>query len=250
MANELEQQSPGTVLITGSAKRLGAAMALGLAEDGWNVVIHYRSSETKAHGVVDAVRATGRGAWCLEADLMDSDDCTALVPRAAKLAGGLDALICNASFFTTSTVFDATPQEFHNHMQMHAVAPTLLGRAFHALPRARHILNLLDSRITGPDEEHLAYHLSKRVLADLTRSMALAFAPRIAVNAIAPGAMLPGPGQDPSDFAALGETVPQRKTGAPGDIARAARYLLSTSFITGQVLYVDGGRHLQGKPHG
>ena len=135
-------------------------------------------------------------------------------------------------------------------MQVHAVAPALLGRALYLRPEARHLVNLLDSKITGPDPEHLPYHLSKRMLADLTRVMARSFAPRLAVNAIAPGAMLPATGGDPSEFAALADTVPLGRTGRPEDVARAARYILESDFVTGQVLFVDGGRHMEGDLYG
>ena len=130
------------------------------------------------------------------------------------------------------------------------MAPLLLARAFSELPEARQILNLLDSKISGPDEEHLAYHLSKRMLADLTRSMALTFAPRIAVNGLAPGAVLPADGKSLEQFAALAQEIPMRRTGTPEDISAAALFLLTSEFVTGQIMFVDGGRHLHGKLYG
>ena len=242
--------SPGTVLITGAARRLGAALALELASAGWDIVLHYRSSATEAEELAQLIEAGGRRAFCLAADLEDPDACRALVPRAAAAAGGLSALVNNASIVPASGLFDFEPEDLARNVQLHAVAPTLLARALHERDEARHVLNMLDSKITGPDEEHVPYHLSKRMLADLTRLMAWQFAPRVAVNAIAPGAVLPPVGGDPVAFAALAESVPLRKTGEARDVAQAARYILASEFVTGQVLFVDGGRHLRGKLYG
>ncbi len=245
-----EPSLPGRVLITGAARRLGAAMATALADAGWDVVLHYRRSAAEAEELAHEIEARGRRAWCLDADLAEVDHCRGLVPRAAEAAGGLEALINNASIFPASTLEDFEPEELFGNVQVHAVAPALLGRALYLRPEARHLVNLLDSKITGPDPEHLPYHLSKRMLADLTRVMARSFAPRLAVNAIAPGAMLPATGGDPSEFAALADTVPLGRTGRPEDVARAARYILESDFVTGQVLFVDGGRHMEGDLYG
>ncbi|MFT7484895.1 MAG: pteridine reductase, partial [Candidatus Paceibacteria bacterium] len=156
----------------------------------------------------------------------------------------------NASIFPDSTIFDVTAKDIQDCVQLHVTAPTLLGQAMWKQEEARQIVHMLDSKVTGPDDEHHAYHLSKRMLGDLTRVMARAFAPRIAVNAIAPGPVLPAVHSDPSRFAALASSVPMQTTGQPTDVAAAARYLLDSSFVTGQTLYVDGGRHLEGNLYG
>ena len=225
-------------------------MAMELADAGWDVVLHYRRSAAEAEELAHQIESRGRKAWCVDADLAEVEHCRDLVPRAAEAAGGLEALINNASIFPASTLDDFEPEELFDNVQLHAVAPALLGRALYLRPEARHLVNLLDSKITGPDPEHLPYHLSKRMLADLTRVMARSFAPRVAVNAIAPGAMLPATGGDPSEFAALADTVPLGRTGRPEDVARAARYILESDFVTGQVLFVDGGRHMEGDLYG
>jgi NAD(P)-dependent dehydrogenase (short-subunit alcohol dehydrogenase family) len=225
-------------------------MALELARGGWDVVLHYRSSASEAEELAQRIEALGRRAFTLRADLEQPEPCRELVPRAARAAGGLSALVNNASIFPASTLLDFEPEDLMRNVQLHAVAPTLLARALAARPEARHVLNILDSKITGPDQEHVAYHLSKRMLAALTRIMAVQLAPRIAVNAIAPGALLPATGADPAKFDALAATVPMRKTGNPRDVARAARYILESEFVTGQVLYVDGGRHMEGNLYG
>jgi pteridine reductase len=240
----------GTVLITGGARRLGAAIARKLGAAGWDVVVHYRSSQAPAEQLVQELKSGGAQAWAVSGDLSDPKSCSALVDSAVETSGGLDALVCNASIFDSSTLFDLKAEDIQENVQMHAVAPLLLARRFAELPTARHVLNLLDSKITGPDDEHFAYHLSKRMLADLTRSMAVALAPGVAVNGVAPGAVLPAPGKSQAEFDALAQGVPLERTGTPEDIASAAHYLLTSEFVTGQVLFVDGGRHLQGNLYG
>jgi pteridine reductase len=242
--------TPGTVLITGGARRLGAALARELGKAGWDVVVHYKSSREPAEELVQELKDMGRRAWAVRADLSDPESCAPLIETAANLSGGLEALVCNASIFDASTLFDLSAKDIQDNVQIHATGPLLLARRFSELPSARQILNLLDSKITGPDDEHFAYHLSKRMLADLTRSMAVALAPRVAVNGVAPGAVLPAPGKSQEEFDALAQDVPMKRTGSPGDITTAALYLLTSEFVTGQVLFVDGGRHLQGNLYG
>jgi pteridine reductase len=242
--------TPGTVLITGGAKRLGAAIGLALAGAGWDVVVHYRHSQAPAEELCEEIRGLGRRAWAVAADLADPEQCSSLIPRAVDLAGGLEALISSASIFPSSTVFDVTAADIQKNIQVHAVAPLQLAQALWQRPEARHIVHMLDSKVTGPDNEHVGYHLSKRMLSDLTRMLARAFAPRVAVNAIAPGAILPAIDGDPARFATLASGVPLQKTGQARDITQAALYLLSSQYVTGQTLYVDGGRHMEGNLYG
>jgi pteridine reductase len=242
--------SPGTVLITGGAQRLGAAMGMELARAGWDVVVHYRHSQVPAEELCEQIRGLDRQAWAVAADLADPEQCSSLIGRAVELAGGLEALICNASIFPSSTVFNVTAADIQQNVQVHAIAPLQLAQALWQRPEARHIVHMLDSKVTGPDREHVGYHLSKRMLSDLTRMLAQAFAPRIAVNAIAPGAILPAIDSDPARFAALASEIPLQTTGQARDITQAALYLLSSQYVTGQTLYVDGGRHMEGDLYG
>ncbi|MFT7668494.1 MAG: pteridine reductase [Planctomycetota bacterium] len=249
--NDSGDARPGSIaLITGGARRLGAAMARTLADHGWDIVIHHRSSAKEAESLAEELRGLGRRAWTIEADLSSPGECKELVPRAVELAGSLSALVNNASIFPCSHFTNFEAQAVHDNVQLHAIAPALLAREFAKLASARHVLNMLDSKITGPDDEHFAYHLSKQLLASLTSIMARELAPQIAVNALAPGAMLPAAGVADQKFADLANTVPMKKTGTPADIASAAVFLLGSQFITGQVLFVDGGRHLEGQIYG
>jgi len=212
------------------------------------VVIHYHRSADDAEAVAEAVRRHGRRAWTLQADLADAAD--DVIGRAADLAGPIDVLVNNASIFPTGLITETTAADLLLNVRVHAVAPLLLSRALAAQGRGGHIVNLLDARITDYDRHHAAYQLSKRMLADLTRMLAVELAPSIAVNAVAPGLILPPPGEDDSYLERFAHTNPLNRHGDPADIAAAVLYLLSSTFITGQTLYVDGGRHLRGSMYG
>jgi len=233
-------------LVTGAAKRLGRAITLALAASGAEVVVHYNRSEAEAMALVEDIRRLGRQAWPLAADLAHADQADGLVDRAASLAGRVGILVNNASIFPTGRITEARADDILANVQLHAIAPLLLSRRFAAQAIDGHIVNMLDSRIHDYDREHAAHHISKRALFTLTRMLALELAPRIAVNAVAPGLILPPAGEDESYLQQLASTNPLNRHGDEGDIADAVMFLLGSRFITGQVIYVDGGRHIKG----
>jgi len=235
-----------TLLVTGAARRIGRAIALATGEAGADVVVHYHHSADEAADVAETIRRRGRRAWALQANLADSDAAEALIGRAVDLAGPIDILVNNASIFPTGLITETTGEDLLANVRVHAVAPLLLSRALADQGRPGHIVNLLDARITDYDRRHAAYQLSKRMLADLTRMLAVELAPAIAVNAVAPGLILPPPGADDSYLERFAHTNPLNRHGDPADIARAVLYLLGSTFVTGQILYVDGGRHMRG----
>jgi pteridine reductase len=239
-----------TALVTGAAKRLGRATALALAENGVNVVLHYGTSRAEAESAAKEIRRKRVKAWTVAADLADPDQTRGLVAHAVDLAGPLDFLVSNASIFTPSHLTDFTLDDLTVNVQVNAVAPLLLARAFVAQKREGAVVNFLDSRIADYDREHAAYHLSKRMLHTLTKMMALEFAPRVRVNAVAPGLILPPPGQDESYLRKFRTTNPLQRIGLPAGVADAVLFLLRSEFVTGQVIYVDGGRHLKGNVYG
>ena len=239
-----------TALVTGATKRIGRQIVLALADAGVNVVVHYRELAGDAEKLCEELRTRGVKAWHIEADLENLEDSRQLFSRVAALAGPVELLVNNASQFLPSTVQDMDFAGLMRHMQVNVWAPFVISREF-----ARHaghgkIVNLLDSRITGFDRSHVAYILSKRLFAVLTEMMAREFAPGITVNGIAPGLILPPPGKDPGWLDELAKTVPLKCHGDPGDIADAALYLLKSDFVTGQIIFVDGGRHLMEQDHG
>ncbi len=236
-----------TALVTGAARRLGRATALALADNGADVVIHYRGSADEAGDVAEQVRRIGRRAWCVQADLADPAAAGELVGRARDAAGTVDVLVNNASIFPADTVTDFTPAALDENVRVNALAPLLLCRAFADGGNAGHVVNFLDSRFVDYDRAHAAYHLSKRMLASLTRMLALELAPAVQVNAVAPGLILPPPGEDESFLEANAHTNPLNRYGSPAEIADAVLLLVRTRFITGQVIFVDGGRHMKGR---
>ncbi len=242
--------SGSAALVTGAAKRIGRAIALALAGRGAAVAIHYRSSAEEAAGVAEQIRAAGGVAGCVQADLADPDQARDLLARAERELAPVDILVNNASIFPSDTVTDFTPERLHESVNVNALSPLLLGRALAAGGRDGQIVNLLDCRILDCDRTHAAYHLSKRMLFTLTRMMALEFAPRVRVNAVAPGLILPPPGTDEGFGERMASTNPLGRCGHVDDVANAVLFLLASDFVTGQVIYVDGGRHMGGAVYG
>lgn len=239
-----------TALITGGAKRLGRAVALGLAREGVNVVIHYRQSANEAEALVDEIKSEGVGAWGISADLEHPTEAADLFARAETSAGAIDILINNASIFPSDRLTEVTGESITSNVRVNALAPLLLSRSMARLGRTGSIVNFLDARIGDYDSSHVSYHLSKRMLFSLTRMMAVEFAPSLRVNAVAPGLVLPPEGNDVSYLEGLSSSNPLRTYGSPADVVATVLFLLSNRFITGQVIYVDGGRHMLGGVYG
>jgi len=236
-----------TALVTGGARRLGREIALGLARNGANVVVHFFTSDAAAESLVEEIESLGPSAWPLAADLADATGTEQLFTRAVERAGPIQILINNASVFPADRITEFSASDLWQNIQVNAFAPLVLARHFARQGIAGNIVNLLDCRFTDYDADHAAYHLSKRMLASLTSMLALEFAPLVRVNGIAPGLILPPAGKDTSYLEALSATNPLQRHGAPADIVTAVDYLLRSDFVTGQILYVDGGRHLRGR---
>jgi len=233
-----------TALVTGAARRIGRAIALALAARGVHVVIHYHTSgDDLAEEVADEARRLGVRAWKVKGDLAEEASAEGIFSEALKLAGSIDFLVNNASVFPLSRCRDLSPKELSDTLDVNAVAPFILSRALAADAEAGAIVNLLDVRIRGYDRSHVAYQISKKVLKELTEAMAIEYAPRIRVNAVAPGLILPPEGEDESYLARRG------RPGQVEDVTEAVIFLLSQAYITGQVLFVDGGQGLEGDSH-
>ncbi len=237
-----------TALVTGGARRLGRAMVEVLAARGARVVVHYGSSADQANQLVDTLRAQGGHAWALQADLADAIRVESLLGEAADLAGGpVDVLINNASIFPADTLAEVTPESLATNMQIHAMAPLSLARAMARKCTRGDVINMIDARAVDFDRQHASYHLSKRTLATLTKMLARELAPAIRVNGICPGLILPPPGEDHRYLENLAHTNPLNAHGRRDDITRAMLFLLESPFVTGQMLFIDGGRHLKGR---
>lgn len=234
-----------TALITGGARRIGRETALALAEQGVGVVIHYNRSEGEARQVAAEIKVKGAKAWTVRADFRHPPDYQSLIARTRAVTGGrLDILINNASIFPAERLGELTWPGLSADLQVNAWVPLTLSREFARGLARGGIINLHDTRLKGFDFRHSGYILSKHVLAELTRMMALELAPNVTVNAVAPGLILPPPGEDERYLEDHAPLVPLKRHGHPRDIAEAIVYLLHADFVTGQVIYVDGGRHL------
>lgn len=247
----------GRALVTGAAVRLGRAMALHLAGRGLDVAIHYARSADAAEAVAAEVRAMGRQAATLRADLLDEAAMEALVPAAAEALGGpLTVLVNNASIFEYDTLASATTESWNRHIGSNLRAPFVLTQRFAAqAPKAAAdvagepvaqalVVNMIDQRVLKPTPEFMTYTIAKMGLWALTRTAAQALAPHVRVNAIGPGPTMQGARQTVGHFARQrAATVLQRGADA-GDICAALGYLLDARAVTGQLICVDGGQHL------
>lgn len=231
-------------LVTGAAKRLGAAITLGLTEQGTNVIIHYNKSKIEAQELRAQIAEPNVKCWLLAADLGKPESCRKLIEKAYKRLGRLDILINNASIFTPMGMVDAEPENLQAELMINTWAPFLLSKAFAEKTRNGKIINILDTRIAGYDFNHFPYYLSKKTLATLTESLALKLAPNITVNAVAPGLILPPENKGYDYLEQKRHTVPLKNYGAPEDMVTTVIFLLKNDFVTGQTIYVDGGKHL------
>jgi NAD(P)-dependent dehydrogenase (short-subunit alcohol dehydrogenase family) len=236
-----------TALVTGAGVRLGKEIALALAGRGVNVAVHYYRSADAAAATAREIEALGCRAVAVGADLSDTAQLDDLVGRCVGALGPLDILINSASIFERGTVFTETVESFDRHLAVNLKAPFFLTQAFARRlgPEQRgHIINLTDWRALRPGTQYMAYTLAKAGLVAMTKSLALGLAPRVQVNAIAPGAILAPPG-DPGDyFARLAERLPLRHVGSPREITLTVLYLLDSDFVTGEVVHVTGGEQL------
>jgi pteridine reductase len=232
-------------LVTGAARRIGRAISLALAREGANVAVHYGGSEEEAAQLVAELEGLGVKATALQADLSDQVELERLVDRARSALGKIEILVNNAAIFPVDDLETVDLESLEENLEINAWAPLALIRAFAAQTESGHVVNLVDSRLSGFDRTHVSYILSKHVLAAITRLAALELAPAIAVNGVAPGLILAPPGKDESYVERLARTVPLQRRGAPEDVAEAVLYLVTSQFVTGQTIYVDGGRHLR-----
>ena len=235
------------VLVTGAAKRLGRAIALDLAGDGWNLAIHYNGSSADAEEVAAQARAKGVKAALVQADFAREQETANVIPAAAKAIGPLTALINSASLFENDDWRSATRQSWDDHMEANLRAPVLLAQMFaKQLPRDAkgNIINIIDQRVLKPTPQFLSYSLSKAGLFWLTKTLAQGMGPHIRVNAVGPGPTLKNPRQSDSDFSRQRDATVLKHGADPADICAAVRYLLSADAVTGQMIAVDGGQHL------
>jgi NAD(P)-dependent dehydrogenase (short-subunit alcohol dehydrogenase family) len=233
-------------LVTGGAQRVGRALSLGLARAGADVVVHYHTSADEAIDTVAAIEALGRRAVAVRADLGDAEEAERPIRAAAEL-GRLDILVNSASLFERAPVEEITAEQWDRVLAVNLRAPFLLARAAAPLLREHGsglIVNIADLSAFQAWPSFAHHAVSKAGLVHLTHVLARAFAPRIRVNAIAPGTVLPPADFDGEDYAGGSDRRVLDRAGSPEDVVDALLYLVRADFVTGQTIVADGGRML------
>ena len=245
--NNTPVPSRGTALVTGAARRLGATIALALAADGWDIAVHYGTSQDDAERSAEAIRAIGRRATTIQADLRDEAATRDLIAICARELAPPLCLVNSASLFDADSAGDIGYATLERHMRTNLAAPIVLAQAMHARLRARQrgvVVNVLDQKLFNPNPDFLSYTLSKAALQSATTLLARALAPKLRVVGVAPGITLPSADQTRAEFAKAHRRTPLGRSSDPDDIASAIRFLVSAPAITGSTLIVDGGQHL------
>lgn len=239
-----------TALITGAARRIGKSMALELAGKGADIVLHYRNSGADAAALAEEIRQKGRRCILTSHDLSESDSTEIWFRGLIEEIGKIDILINSASDFPEGDYRTISGPEINHSINLHVYSPLIMIRILYELSAAASVVNILDTRIADRDPLHAAYHLGKRGLFTLTKDLAFEMAPKLRINGIAPGIILPPAGKDESWLERLKSSNPMQERGSVKDVTDAMMYLIQADFVTGQIIYVDGGRHLKGNAYG
>jgi NAD(P)-dependent dehydrogenase (short-subunit alcohol dehydrogenase family) len=241
------QPTDRVALVTGGARRIGAAIVRGLTQTGYAVAIHaYRSGE-KADALRAEIEAAGGRAAVLIADLADHAAVTPLVSAAVAALGPLTLLVNNAGEFEADAFGALDRKRVERQFDVNLWAPLFLAQAFAAQARRdddASIVNVIDQRVFRPTPRFFSYTLAKSALHTATTTLAQALAPHVRVNGVAPGPTLPSPRQDAEAFARQAQLVPLGRGPSPDEIAEAVLYLAHASSVTGVTIAVDGGQHI------
>lgn len=236
-----------SALVTGAAKRLGRAIALGLAKDGWDIAVHYRESEAEALQTVEQIEALGRAAIAIQCDLSNEKETRQLLPRAIAQLGEIRCVVNSASLFSYDDAHSFDLARLDAHMHSNLAAPILLAQALHsATPEDAQavVINLLDQKLFNLNPDFLSYTLSKSALHTATQLLAMSLAPKLRVVGLAPGLTLVSGDQTASQFEKAHQQTVLGKSSTADDIVQAVCYLAVARGITGTTLVVDGGQHL------
>jgi NAD(P)-dependent dehydrogenase (short-subunit alcohol dehydrogenase family) len=244
MADTTSNTTPRAALITGGGRRIGRAITLAVSRAGYDVVLNSHASRAEADRLATEITNAGGKAHVVPADLADADAVRGLMAAAAAY-GPLTLLVNNASEFEPDDIGNLDRAKFERTMAVNMTAPLFLSQAFAAqAPVGSSIVNIVDQRVLKPTPMFFSYALSKAGLHNATVMLAQALAPRVRVNAVAPGPTLPSPRQSEAQFAAQAATVPLGRGPTPEDIAAAVLYLAQAQSVTGVTIAVDGGQHL------
>lgn len=239
--------APKNALVTGASHRIGRAIALDLAQAGWNVAVHHNESADAARRVVAEIEAAGGHATAVRADLSLEAETALLIRHASDATGPITCLVNNAARFEHDAADSVTRDSWDLHMETNLRAPFVLTQEMaRYLPDNTNgaVINIIDERVWNLTPHFISYTLSKAGLWTLTQTMALALAPRIRVNAVGPGPTLPSPRQTESQFDRQSASTPLKRGTTPEEICEAIRFILAAPALTGQMIALDGGQHL------
>jgi len=233
-------------IITGSAKRIGRHLSICLAQEGVNLALHYNSSDKDANELEEILNKYPIKTALIKQDLNETNAGETIFKSAVDKLGEIDILINNASIFPEHSIKMFSHEDLITSVNIHAWAPLQLARCLHSHCKKGIIINILDTRLWDYDPRHASYYLGKQLLRHITRILAIEFAPEIRVNAVAPGLILPPPGETKEYLKKMSKTNPLQTFGDENDVSDAVIFLLKAKFITGQVIFIDGGRFLLG----
>jgi len=239
-----------SVLVTGAARRIGRAISLAFAQAGADIVAHYNHSAKEAEELAREIRSMGRNCLLSSHDMSDSESTQLWFTSLLKQSGKLDILVNSASEYSDGGYDSLKAGALERSMAIHVLSPIIMIQTMHRQGHQGAVVNMLDTRITDRDDAHAAYHMAKRNLFTLTRDLAVTMAPLLRINAVAPGIILPPPGKDEAWIERMKFTNPMKKSGSVADVVDAVIYLAAARFVTGVIIYVDGGRHIKGNTYG
>lgn len=239
---------PQVAIVTGAARRIGAAIARRLAAERFAVLLHTRaSSRNEGEAEAERIRGSGGQAIVVACDLTAADAASVLFSEAEKVFGTVTLLVNNASLFEPDRAESFSAELFTSHMDVNVRAPLLLAQEMRRrLPEDRHgsIVNIIDQRVLRPNPVHFSYGISKSALWSATIAMAQAFAPRARVNAVAPGPVFPNVHEGPQAFQAEAAALPLQRAASVEEVCDAVLYLANARSVTGQLIAIDGGQHI------
>ena len=233
-----------TALITGGAKRIGNAIAKKLALHGYDIALHFNTSEEKAMSLQKHLQNTGVRCELFKCDLSNEKEVLNLIPEVMKKFNNIDLLINNASIFNRATLIETDINLFNKTFNINFKAPYILTGEYAKLIKTGHIINIIDTKAEKNDFIYSCYTLSKKSLKELTLMSAKELGPDIRVNGIAPGLILEPEGKPPEYLDEMAKNIPLKRKGNVESITNALIFLIENTFITGQILFVDGGQHL------
>lgn len=234
----------GTALITGGAQRIGKAIALCLAKMGYSIALTYSSSEKEARETASEITSGGASCSLFHYNSLNDSDLFSLISLVKSTYPDLHILVNNASVFEKARLLETETDLFDRHFAINLRAPYFLSRDFARACTDGHIINILDSKIAKNLFEYSAYTLSKKALAEFTLAAARELAPRIRVNGIAPGLILPPAGELDEYLDRMAQNVPLKRKGSTDAVTESVKFLIENEYVTGQIIYADGGQHL------